>query len=287
MDKNLYTKGLLGAHLSMAKGFDKAVYEAHLLGCSVLQIFTKNATSWKERDISDTQIKKFEKAKHETGIHTIASHTSYLINPASKDPAIREKSVLALKNELLRSGKLKISYVVLHPGAHNGAGEKEGIRRIRESLDIILSEIFVPIPLILLETTAGQGTSLGYQFEQLASIMEKVSKPQHLGICLDTSHIFAAGYDIRTDESYNRTMEAFNSAIGFEYLRLFHLNDSKKDLGSGIDRHEHIGQGFIGTEAFKCIMNDPRFFHIPKVIETPKENEMDRVNLDLLRKLMF
>lgn len=285
MNESLDKKRLLGAHLSIAKGFDKALYEAQQLGCSTLQIFTKNANSWKEKDVSPKKIKEFAKAKQQTGIQIIASHTAYLINLASKDRDIRTKSIQALKNELLRSAKLELSFVVLHPGSHNGAGEKEGILLLAESINVIFDEVSENIPLLLLETTAGQGTSLGHRFQQLASIMEKVTRSQNVGICMDTSHIFAAGYDIRTQKSYHHTMEAFESAVGFRHLHLFHLNDSKKDLGSRIDRHEHIGKGFIGSDAFKYIMNDPRFCHIPKIIETPKEDNMDRVNLEFLRNL--
>ncbi len=286
MNKSLDKKGLLGAHLSIAKGFDKALYEAQNLGCTTLQIFTKNANSWREKDISPKKIKEFAKAKQQTGIQIVASHTAYLINLASKDRGIRTKSIPALKNELLRSAKLELSFVVLHPGSHNGAGEKEGIRLLAESINVIFDQVSENIPLLLLETTAGQGTSLGHQFQQLAAIMEKVTPQKNVGICMDTSHIFAAGYDIRTQKSYNHTMDAFESAVGFRHLHLFHLNDSKKELGSRIDRHEHIGKGFIGSDAFKYIMNDPRFFHIPKIIETPKEDNMDQINLELLRKLV-
>jgi deoxyribonuclease IV len=285
MENKNNKKWFLGAHLSIAKGFDHAVYEAHSLECNALQIFTKNASTWKERDISETEIKRFLQARHETGIEMVASHTSYLINPASEDPEIRKKSIRALKEEMVRAGKLELSCVVLHPGAHKGAGVRQGLDRIVKSLDTVFDQVPDNMPLLLLETTAGQGSSLGSCFNHLSTIMEKVVRPEKLGICMDTSHIFAAGYDIRTDQSYEQTMKAFESAIGFQHLHLFHLNDSKKDLGSGIDRHEHIGKGFIGTSAFRRIMNDSKLIHIPKIIETPKENNMDQVNLDLLKTM--
>jgi deoxyribonuclease IV len=280
-NKNL----LLGAHISIAKGFDHAVYEAKSLGCNALQVFTKNATTWKEREITDLELKLFRQAKWETGIEIVVSHTSYLINLASEDPAIRNKSIQALKAEMIRAGKLELSFVVIHPGAHKGAGVNQGLERIAESINIIFSQVTTNIPLLLLETTAGQGSSLGSSFDHLSTIMEKVTKPEKMGICMDTSHIFAAGYDIRTDQSYNHTMKDFDTTIGFQHLHLFHLNDSKKEIGSKVDRHEHIGQGFIGTDAFKRIMNDPRFEKIPKIIETPKENNMDQVNINLLKML--
>ncbi len=279
-------KWFLGAHLSIAKGFDQAVYQAHALGCNTLQIFTKNATTWKERDISETEIKRFQQAKKDTGIQIISSHTSYLINLASDEPEIRNKSIRALKNELIRATKLGLCYVVLHPGAHKGTGVKQGLDRIAESLNTVLDPSVIHTPLLLLETTAGQGSSLGSCFGHLSTIMEKIANPKSLGICMDTSHIFAAGYDIRTDSTYHQTMKAFDSCIGFQHLHLFHLNDSKKDIGSGVDRHEHIGRGFIGMAAFRKIMNDSRFMHIPKIIETPKENNMDHVNLERLKMMV-
>jgi len=285
MDNNHNRKWFLGAHLSIAKGFDHAVYEARSLGCNALQIFTKNATTWKERDVSVPEIERFLRAKHETGINMIASHTSYLINLASEEPGIRKKSIQALTSEMIRSGRLELSYVVIHPGAHKGYGVNQGLARIAESLNIVFDQLAPDIPRLLLETTAGQGSSLGSCFGHLSTIMENVTKPDRLGVCMDTSHIFAAGYDIRTDNAYDQTMNAFDSTIGFEHLYLFHLNDSKKDMGSGVDRHEHIGRGFIGTGAFRRIMRDSRFVNVPKIIETPKENNMDQVNLNLLKTL--
>ncbi len=286
MKKSHETKQILGAHLSINGGYENALYEARLLDCSALQIFTKNANSWKEKEVTGIQVQKFEQARHETGICSIGSHTSYLINLASNNPLVRARSIRALRNELYRSEKLKLSHVVLHPGSHMGSGEAKGIDRIIKGLNAVLNDFSLSCPLVLLETTAGQGTSLGSRFEQLAAIMQKVSKSGQIGICLDTSHIFAAGYDIRTLETYEHTMNGFDSIIGLRNLRLFHLNDTKKALGSRVDRHEHIGRGYIGMNAFEYIMNDPRFFHIPKIIETPKENEMDRVNLELLKNLV-
>jgi deoxyribonuclease IV len=286
MKNKKYKKWLLGSHLSIAKGFDQAVYEAQSLECNALQIFTKNASTWKEREISDPELERFHHAKHETGIDIIAAHTSYLINLASEAPDIRKKSIQALKAEMIRAGKLDLSYVVIHPGSHKGAGVDQGLNRIVESIDIVFDQLTTNTPMLLLETTAGQGSNLGSSFGHLSTIMEKVNRSEQLGVCIDTSHIFAAGYDIRTDESFDHTMEAFESTIGFQHLRLFHLNDSKKELGSRIDRHEHIGQGFIGTSAFRRVMNDLRFVNVPKIIETPKENNMDQVNLNLLKMMV-
>jgi deoxyribonuclease IV len=284
---------LLGAHFSIAKGLDKALYEAKSHGCNALQIFTKNANTWKERIVKQKEIDGFKQAMSETGISKIASHASYLINLATPDKKKHKMSCDALEQELIRSSCLHIPCVVLHPGSHMGTGEKEGILRIAESINKIFEEIFAKTPEIntrlLLETTAGQGSSVGYSFEHLASIISKVEKNINPGICLDTSHIFAAGYDIRTIDSYRKTMNVFDSSVGLDRLFLIHLNDSKKELGSRVDRHEQIGRGYIGSETFKYIMNDDRLFDIPKIIETPKgstEKNWDEINLKMLREMV-
>ena len=283
------TSCLLGAHFSIAKGLHNAIYEAQALGCNVLQIFTKNSNTWKERTLSQDEIVSFNKAKESTGITSIASHTSYLINLATHEKKKHVMSCNALKNELVRSSILGIPFVVLHPGAHMGKGENQGIRRIAESIN----EIFFQTPGIqtrlLLETTAGQGSYLGHTFEQITSIMDKVENSNRVGVCLDTAHIFAAGYDIRTPDSYNQTIDVFDAVTGLENLYLIHLNDSKKELGSRVDRHEHIGEGLIGIKAFELLMNDRRFIDIPKIIETPKQKDgkdYDNVNLDKLRSFI-
>jgi deoxyribonuclease IV len=284
---------LLGAHFSIAKGLDKALYEAKRYGCNALQIFTKNASTWKERVVTQKEIDGFKQAKSETGISKIASHTSYLINLATPEKKKHKMSCNALVQELIRSSCLGIPYVVLHPGSHMEVGEKEGISRIAESINKIFEEIFAKTPGIstrlLLETTAGQGSSVGHTFEHLASIISKFEKKINPGICLDTCHIFAAGHDIRTMEYYRKTMDDFDSIIGLGHLSLIHLNDSKKELGSRVDRHEQIGLGYIGLNAFKYIMNDDRLFDIPKIIETPKgktDKDWDEINLKLLRQMV-
>ena len=280
---------LLGAHFSIAKGLHRALYEAQTYGCNVLQIFTKNANSWKERTLTPEEIRRFDHVRKQTGILSMASHTSYLINLATPD---RKKHVLscnALEQELIRSSGLDIPFVVLHPGAHLGQGEEKGIEKIALSINEIFNRTPEINTRLLLETTAGQGSGLGHTFEQLATIMDKIENQKRIGICLDTSHVFAAGYDIRTSKSYDRTMDAFDAAIGFERLYFIHLNDSKKELGSRVDRHEHIGKGHIGIQAFERLMNDVRFKNLPKVIETPKSGkdpDFDKMNLNRLRSLM-
>jgi deoxyribonuclease-4 len=282
------TNLILGAHFSIAKGFHDAVYQASSYGCNALQMFTKNATTWKERTVTRTEQERFEQAKTDTGIQSIATHTSYLINLASPDPKKHAMSYDALKQELIRSSALKIPFCVLHPGAHMDNGIDTGLLRISKTINRLFSETEEATPRLLLETTAGQGTGLGYTFEQLADIIDKIEQKERIGICLDTCHIFAAGYDIRTQETYARTMDHFESVLGLDRLFVIHINDSKKGLGSRVDRHTHIGKGALGVDAFRHILNDERLFHAPKLLETAKKGgdiDWDQQNLDLLRSL--
>lgn len=280
---------MLGAHFSIAKGLHRAVYEASEHQCDTLQIFTKNANSWKEKILSKTEASLFKKAKEDTGITIIASHTSYLINLASPEKEKLEKSCGALEQEMIRSSMLNLSFVVLHPGSHMKSGEKDGIQRIAEGLNSIFSRDNGNYPVLLLETTAGQGSSVGHTFENIAALIDGMEQKKKIGVCMDTSHIFAAGYDIRNKKTYQKTLNDFDTIIGLKYLKLIHLNDSKKDLGTRVDRHENIGEGFIGIRAFELIMNDKRLADIPKIIETPKDKQnrdADMKNLNRLRKLM-
>jgi deoxyribonuclease-4 len=282
-------QSLLGAHFSIAKGVHHAVEEAVSYGCNTLQMFTKNANTWKEREISGAEIERFQCSVKASGITKLASHTSYLINLASPDPRKHTLSCEALKRELLRSASLLIPFVVHHPGAHMGMGEDKGSAKIAASINRIFSETPGVDVCLLLETTAGQGSGIGHTFEQLGVILQRVEQRNRVGVCLDTCHIFAGGYDIRSRTSYRKTIKRFDEVIGLEWLHVIHLNDSKKGLGSRVDRHEHIGEGQIGIEGFRALMNDPRFFDIPKIIETRKDTngiDWDRVNLDKLRGLM-
>ncbi|MBW2180655.1 MAG: deoxyribonuclease IV [Deltaproteobacteria bacterium] len=286
MKKLLKKSYLLGAHFSIVKGLHRAIYTAELLHCNILQIFTKNSSTWKEKNLSQNEIDDFKKAKKETGIITIASHTSYLINLAGHQKKKHLLSCNALKQELIRSSKLGIDYVVLHPGSHMGKGEDYGLCRIADSINKIFDETPKVNTQLLLETSSGQGSSIGHTFKHLAIILDRIKNNDKVGICLDTCHIFAAGYDIRTKQSYAKTINEFIETIGLKHLKLIHLNDSKKALGSRIDRHEHIGKGKIGLDAFRWIMNDPRLLDVPKIIETPKGNhvnEMDTFNLNQLK----
>ncbi|MBF0118425.1 MAG: deoxyribonuclease IV [Desulfobacterales bacterium] len=282
----------IGAHLSIGKGLHHALYAACDLRCNALQIFTKNTNAWKEKTLLSNEIDLFMKAKAETGIEKIASHTSYLINLAAIDIKKQQMSCKALKAELIRSRELKIPYVVQHPGFHMGAGEENGIYRISDGINQIFSELFKAsndsTPKLLLETTAGQGTSIGHSFEHIAAIMGNIIEKNQIGVCMDTCHIFAAGYDIRSKDTYKKTIQKFDDVIGLENLHLIHVNDSKRDLGSMIDRHEDIGKGKLGLNAFFFLMNDARLSHIPKIIETPKGDgaQNDFKNLETLKSLI-
>ena len=280
---------LLGAHFSIAKGLHNAIYEAVSYGCNTLQIFTKNANTWKERHLTDEEIEPFHQAIHGTKITDIASHTSYLINLAAVDRQIHKKACNALKQELIRSSQLSIPYVVLHPGAHMGKGIEKGIQQIAGSINRVFDETPDLNTRLLLETTAGQGSGVGHSFEHLSEMLNKIEQRDRMGVCLDTNHIFAAGYDIRKKASYRQTMQTFDSILGLENLYFIHLNDSKRVFGSKIDRHHHIGEGYIGIKAFEFIMNDRRLLKIPKIIETDKGKkgeDWDRVNLERLRALV-
>ncbi len=280
---------LLGAHFSIAKGIHHSIEEAVAYGCNTLQMFTKNANTWKERDVSDAEVERFKRSIKASGITKTASHTSYLINLASPDRNKHAMSCEALKRELLRSASLSIPFVVLHPGAHMGMGEEKGTAKIAVSINCIFKQTPGLDVRLLLETTAGQGSSIGHTFEQLAAILQRVEQRNRVGVCLDTCHIFAGGYDIRSKTSYRKTIKRFDEVIGLDRLYVIHLNDSKKGLGSRVDRHEHIGEGEIGVDGFRALMNDPRFFNVPKIIETQKDKngiDWDRVNLDRLRGLL-
>jgi len=280
---------LLGAHMSISGGLEKALLRGEACGCQVIQIFTRNPNQWGCSPLSSKEIDAFHAARIQTSIMPVAAHDSYLINLASPHPENRRRSLEALQDELARTDRLGIPCVVIHPGAHMGEGEHKGIRRIAEGLNRIFDHDSHLRVHILLETTAGQGTSLGYRFEHLAEIIRQTESQERLGVCLDTCHIFAAGYDIRTRPAYLKTMRRFDAILGIQHLHLIHLNDSKRDLGSRVDRHAHIGKGCIGLAAFGFFMNDKRLRNIPKIIETEKGTDgtdWDRINLECLRGLI-
>jgi len=279
---------LLGAHFSIAKGLDQAIYTAHGYGCPTLQMFTKNSSSWKEKILTRTDVDTFKEARQNTRMGAIASHTSYLINLAAREANKRRKSRNALYNELIRCMEIDIDFVVLHPGSHMGLGEEHGIDAIATGINRVLDKLPPTRIRLLLETTAGQGTGVGHTFEQLAEILNKIERQESMGVCLDTCHIFAAGYDIRSKAAYQETLGQFSRIIGFDRLFLIHLNDSKKEFGSRVDRHEHIGYGYIGNKGFEQLMQDKRLYQIPKILETPKMvagKDWDKANLTRLRRM--
>ena len=282
------TTQLLGAHTSIAGGVSKAVDLAEKLGFTAMQIFTKNNNRWATKPLEETEIIAFNEKLKRSKIKFVVAHDSYLINLCAKDKTILQKSREAFVDELYRCEQLEIPYLNFHPGAHGGQGEETGIEIIAESINIAHSQTAGFKVSSMLELTAGQGTALGYTFEQIAKIIEKVEDKERMSVCIDTAHIFAAGYDIRTPESYAKVMTDFDSTIGLSKLKCFHLNDSKKELGSRVDRHEHIGKGFIGLGGFANIMNDERLFEIPKILETPKgkEQKEDIKNLNVLKSLI-
>jgi deoxyribonuclease-4 len=278
---------LIGAHESIAGGVHTAFERAHRAGCRTLQVFTKNNTQWVARPLTGEDVANYKTAASKSTVHPVVAHASYLINLASDNPATLTKSREALADELSRCDLLDIPFLVIHPGAHMGKGEVEGIQRIIESLDVVHSRTHGLRVATTLETTAGQGSSVGYTFEHLRRIMDGVEERSRVKVCLDTCHVFAAGYDIRDAQSYNRTMSEFETIIGFGNLAVIHTNDSRKGLGSRVDRHEHIGEGAIGLEGFRLLINDSRCHNIPKILETEKDEDLkdDIRNLATLRSL--
>ncbi len=278
---------LLGAHESISGGLHLAFARMSQVGGNCLQIFTRNQRQWHSKPLSSEEISLFSQAWMESGKIPVASHASYLIN-LGKEQA--EKSVKSFAEELHRCHLLSIPMVVIHPGSHGGIGVEAGLENVVKNLDatIEMAGAEAEDVMILIETTAGQGTGLGSRFEEVSSILTSSRYPDRLGVCVDTCHIFAAGYDIRTHAAYDKTFALFDEVVGLDKIKFFHLNDSKKELSSKVDRHEHIGQGLIGLEAFRCLLNDERFSAIAKVIETPKGKELveDKENLALLKSLV-
>ncbi|MCS7179307.1 MAG: deoxyribonuclease IV [Anaerolineae bacterium] len=278
----------LGAHESIAGGLHRAFEDARAVGCDAVQLFVKSNRAWAVKPLTEEEIRLFKAKAAETGIGPAVGHASYLLNPAAPDEDLWRRSRDTLIVELERCEALDIPYLVLHPGSHMGAGEEEGLRRVARALGEVHAATRGFRARILLETTAGQGTNLGYRFEQLAWLIENTLEGDRLGVCLDTCHAFAAGYELRTREGYEETLDALDRIIGLSRLLVIHLNDSKNRLGSRVDRHEHIGQGVLGLETFRMVVNDPRFADLPGLLETPKSEDLheDRENLAVLRSLI-
>jgi deoxyribonuclease-4 len=284
---------ILGAHQSIAGGYYKAVELAHDLKCDCVQLFTKNNNQWRAKELLDEDVRLFRGKLKELRIKHPLAHTSYLINLASPDPVLWTKSLDSFVMEMLRADRLGIPFVVTHPGAHTTSSEEAGIAAIVRALDEMHAQTRGIKTKCLLETTAGQGSCIGCRFEQLAAIIDGVNEPERFGVCVDTCHIFAAGYPIGTEKDYQATMKALDKTVGIKLVRAIHLNDSMKPLGSRVDRHAHIGKGMIGKEAFRLIVNDNRLAKVPMYLETPKGDakeqaagKFDKMNLRVLRGLI-
>lgn len=276
--------------MSVAGGLEKALLRGRQAGCRVVQVFTRGTSRWEVGALSQAEVIRFRETRAQTGVEPVAAHVSYLINLASPRNDVREKSLAALEDEVKRSARLEIPYLVMHPGAHLGTGTDLGLRRIAEGIGQVLRRTPAVPVMILLETTAGQGTGLGHRLEHLAVILERVGAPDRMGVCLDTCHVFAAGYDFRSRAGYEDLMAAFEKEIGLERLKVVHVNDSRREAGSRVDRHAHIGQGCIGARGFGFFMQDRLFRDTPFILETPKDKDpkgtdMDVVNMRTLRML--
>jgi deoxyribonuclease-4 len=278
----------LGAHMSVSGGLHTAFERGSSIGCTTMQIFVKNANQWKSRALSDNEVQNYKTAAAEATITPVVAHAAYLINLCTASATILKKSRAAFLDELSRCEALGILGLIFHPGAHLGKGDSEGVRLIAESLNIIHDASPGYRCLSILETTAGQGTTVGYRFEQLGAIIDLVEERDRMAVCLDTCHVFAAGYDFRTETGWDDMMGQFDSIIGLKRLAAIHMNDSKREHGSHIDRHEHIGKGEIGDAGFRFVMNDPRLQSIPKILETEKGEDMseDIENMRVLLSLV-
>lgn len=277
--------------MSVADGLENAFTAGKAVGCDCLQIFVKNQRQWAAPPLSEQQIRVYKAAAGDTGLTPVVAHASYLLNLASPDAANREKSILAMLDELARCEVLRVSGLIFHPGAHMNDGPTKGIERIARSLDEVATRRGAATTRILLETTAGQGTAIGYRFEELADILAGCRNTEHLGICLDTCHLFAAGYDFRTLSGYETMVSEMDSTFGIDRIHCIHTNDSKRECGSRVDRHEHIGKGEIGKAGFAHFVNDKRWASTPMILETPKGKDgrgtdLDKVNLKRLRSLV-
>jgi deoxyribonuclease-4 len=278
---------LIGSHMSIAGGLHNAYIRAEEAGCRCVQLFVKSSNQWRAKPLTDEDIEQFGAERKRTGIGPAVAHSSYLINIGSPDPALYEKSREALMIEYKRCVQLGVDSLVFHPGAHIGTGAQAGVERISSAMDWVLGKIPEGSTLLLLETTAGMGSHIGSTFEELKDILDRLDHADRAGVCFDTCHVYAAGYDIRTEAGYRDTMKRFDSILGRSSLKALHFNDSKYDLGTHKDRHEHIGKGFIGEDAFGFFLRDPKLAGVPKILETPKDDagKYDKMNLALLRKL--
>jgi deoxyribonuclease-4 len=281
-------KLLLGAHQSIAGGVENSLARGSQVGCDTIQIFVKTPNRWVSKPLAEENVVAFRKAVTETGIWPVFAHSLYLINLATPDDALWHKSQDALVDDLERCEQLGLPGLVIHPGSHMGSGEEVGIARIATALDAVHARLPGYGAQVWLEITAGQGAHLGHTFAQLRDMIAAVEESDRLGVCFDTAHAFAAGYELRTRDGYEATWREFKETLGLDRLKAIHLNDSKKELGSRVDRHEHIGKGLLGLEPFRFLLNDPRFHGIPMTLETEKSKDLaeDKENLAVLRALV-
>jgi deoxyribonuclease-4 len=279
---------LLGSHMSVAGGLHTAFERGTRIGCTTMQIFVKNANTWAAKPLTLEAVASYKAAEANATITPVIAHAAYLINLCARADDVLRKSRAGLADELARCSLLGVAGLVVHPGAHMGAGEADGLARIAESLNTIHAALPDASTSVLLETTAGQGTTLGYRFEHLRRIFDRVDEAQRVGVCLDTCHLFAAGYPIHTEEGWERTMGELEDVVGLEKVVAVHVNDSRRELGSRVDRHDHIGRGRLGETAFRMVMNDPRLRGVPKILETEKSEDMheDVENMTRLRALV-
>ncbi len=279
--------GIIGCHVSISGGVENAPKRAVDLNCDTFQIFTANQMQWKAapitKDSRDSYLSEITKYNY----HNVISHDSYLVNLGSPDPKKLAMSRQTFIEEIQRSTSLNIPYIVFHPGSHMGKGEDFALRTIAESLDLCIEAVPNSTITLLLENTAGQGTNVGYTFEHLKTIIEKSSHPDRLGVCFDTCHAFSSGYDLATESGYTDTFEQFDDIIGFAHLKVFHINDSKKTLGSRVDRHHQLGEGFIGMETFFRLINDNRFMKLPMILETPGDDAHYAREIKLLKDVIM
>lgn len=276
---------LFGAHMSIAGHLSDAITRGESIACTAIQIFTKSNRQWHAKPLSPEEVIAFKKAWKQSSIQSIIVHASYLINIGSGDDHLEEKSRNALEIEFARCAELGIPYLVMHPGSHTQTSEQACLERISKNIDLVLEKI--PHGTILLETMAGQGSQVGYTFEQIAHIIKQSTHKKRIGVCFDTCHAFAAGYDFSTEKTYHSMWQDFDKIIGIEKLKAIHVNDSQKECGSRVDRHADIGKGKIGLKAFELIFNDPKLFDVPKILETPRAELADyRKNMDTIEELL-
>ncbi|MFC1845692.1 deoxyribonuclease IV [Candidatus Dependentiae bacterium] len=279
-------KLLLGAHMSIAGGFDKAIERGESISCTAMQIFTRSNRQWGAKKLTEKDVELFRKALRGSSIRSVIAHLPYLINIGSPNAKTRHASLSVLEQELNRCNMLGIKYLVLHPGSHLGEGEEKCLDRIAKGINSLFAQDDGKA-VILLENMAGQGTNVGYQFEQLGYLIKNIQNKKRVGICFDTCHAFAAGYDFRKEDDYQEMWKLFGRKVGISKVKAFHLNDSKRELGSRVDRHENIGKGKLGREAFRLLMNDKRFFGVPKILETPKPTlDLYKKNMQVLKRLI-